>query len=68
MIRMTTINGVQTFTEICNSCKCHIADLTINDLLVKPKSLEGLTLTDSDGNEVTRTEPRAHCYCDHCHH
>ena len=66
MIKMTKINGVQTITEICDTCKCHIQNLSVNDVLVKPKSLSGVTLTDSDGKEVTRTEPRSKCYCENC--
>ena len=68
MIRMTVKNGVQTITEICDMCKCHIQNLTVNDIIVKPKSLEGVTVKDSDGKEVTRTEPRPKCYCEHCDH
>lgn len=68
MIRLTIKNGVQTITEVCDSCKCHIQNLTVNDILVKPKSLEGVTLKDSDGNEVTRKDARPKCYCEHCEH
>ncbi len=68
MIKVTKINGVQTITEVCDTCKCHIQNLTVNDILVKPASLSGVTLTDSDGQEVTRTEPRAKCYCEDCNH
>ena len=68
MIKLTIIDGVQTITEICDECKCHVQDLTINDIMVKGKTIEGLTLKDSDGKEVTRTEPRPKCYCEHCDH
>tara|TARA_Y100001963_G_scaffold143452_2_gene214372 strand:- start:1125 stop:1331 length:207 start_codon:yes stop_codon:yes gene_type:complete len=68
MIKITIINGVQTITEVCEECKCHIRDLTINDILVKSKELEGMTVTDSNGDEITRTEPREKCYCEHCNH
>ena len=66
MIKMTIINGVQTITEVCDTCKCHIRNLTVNDITVKDKTLTGVTLTDSDGIEVTRTEPRPKCYCEDC--
>jgi len=68
MIKVTKIDGVTTITEVCGTCKCHITDLSVNDILVKPASLNELTLTDSDGNEVTRTGPRDECYCDDCNH
>jgi hypothetical protein len=66
MIKMTVINGVQTLTEICDTCKCHIGDLTTNDIMVKDKSLTDVTVKDSGGNEITRTEPRPKCYCEDC--
>ena len=68
MIRLTNIKGVQTVTEICGTCKCHIKDLSVNDIIVKPASLNGVTLTGSDGNEITRTAPRPECYCKDCTH
>ena len=60
------IKGVQVITEICSTCKCHIRDLSVNDILIKPPALNGVTVTDSDGNEVTRTAPRSECYCEDC--
>ena len=67
MIRFTNKKGEsQSITEICDSCKRHIKNLTVNDILVKPKALANLTLTDSDGNEVTRTGPREKVYCEDC--
>tara|TARA_R110000851_G_scaffold48314_1_gene116872 strand:+ start:694 stop:900 length:207 start_codon:yes stop_codon:yes gene_type:complete len=66
MIKLTNINGVQVITEVCGTCKCHIKDLSVNDILIKPNELNGVTLTDSDGNEVTRTSPRPECHCEHC--
>ena len=68
MIKMTIIKGIQTITEICDTCKCHIQNLTIDDIMVKPAKLSGVTLKDSTGNEVTRTTPRPKCYCNHCNH
>jgi len=67
MIRFTNKKGEsQTITEICDSCKRHIQNLTVNDILIKPKALEGVTVKDSDGNEVTRTGPREKVYCEDC--
>ncbi len=68
MIKLTIKSGVQTITEVCEHCKCHIRDLSVNDILVKPRSLDGVTVKDSDGKEVTRTEARDKCYCEHCDH
>ena len=66
MIRLEVRGGVQTITEICETCKCHIRDLTIDDILVKKPS--DLTIKDSTGKEVTRTEAREKCYCEDCSH
>jgi len=72
MIKVAVIKGVQTITEICDTCKCHIQDLTVNDILVKRKTPlkvgfdQKVTITNSDDNEVTRTEPRPKCYCESC--
>ena len=43
-------------------------NLTIDDIMCKPKALSGVTVKDKKGNEVTRTEPREKCYCEHCSH
>ena len=64
MIKMTVIKGVQTLTEICDTCKCHIKDLTINDILVKGKT--DLIIKNDKGEEVTNTEPRPKIYCNAC--
>ena len=68
MIRLQLKNNQQIITEICDKCNCFIRDLRVNDILTKPKALEHVTVKDSDGNEVTRTEPREKCYCEHCDH
>ena len=68
MIRLTIKKGVQTLTEHCEHCKCKVRDLTVDDIMVKPKALSGLTVRDTKGNEVTRTGPRDKCYCEHCNH
>ena len=64
MIKLTIINGVQTLTEICDDCKCHIQNLTTDDILIKKDS--DLRIKDSRGNEVTRTTPRPKAYCHSC--
>jgi|TARA_R110000796_G_scaffold95918_1_gene201367 hypothetical protein len=58
-------SGKQTITEICEDCKCHVRNLSISDIIVKKTDL---ILKDEDGNEITRTEPRAKCYCENCDH
>ena len=35
MIRLEIKNGVQTITEVCDKCKCHVKNLTVDDILVK---------------------------------
>ena len=35
MIRLVIDNGVQTITERCDDCGCHVRNLTIDDILVK---------------------------------
>ena len=44
---------------------CHVRNLSISDIIVKKTDL---ILKDEDGNEITRTEPRAKCYCENCDH
>jgi translation initiation factor IF-1 len=66
MIRMTIKNGVQTLTEICDKCKCHVRNLTTDDILVKKKT--DLILKNSKGEVITNTKPRGKCYCEHCTH
>jgi hypothetical protein len=66
MIRMTVISGSQSITKVCNTCGCHMDDLTMDDILVKPKVGYGnITLRDSQGTEITRTElPNSLCNCE----
>tara|TARA_R100000700_G_C3053657_1_gene71744 strand:+ start:212 stop:448 length:237 start_codon:yes stop_codon:yes gene_type:complete len=62
-------NGNQTLTKVCNDCGCYLDDLTTDDILVKKAELSELTITDSQGNEVTRTElpdELCNCKCEHC--
>tara|TARA_R110001583_G_scaffold11926_18_gene53294 strand:+ start:101 stop:304 length:204 start_codon:yes stop_codon:yes gene_type:complete len=65
MIRLEIKNGVQTITEVCDDCKCHVNNLTLDDILVKGKT--DMTIKNSKGEEVTRTKlDRPNCKCDHC--
>jgi len=66
MIKMTIKNGVQTLTEICDTCKCHIQNLTTDDILVKRNT--DLTIRNSKGEEITTSSPRPKCYCEDCNH
>ncbi len=52
-------------------CKCHIEDLTVDDILVKPKwaNSDNMTFKYSNGQEITRTELPSNlktCTCDSC--
>ena len=64
MIRLTIKKGVQTITEICDTCKCHIRNLTTDDIMVKGNT--DLIIKNSKGEVITNTEPRSKCYCDSC--
>ena len=67
MIRLEIKNGVQKITEVCDKCKCHVNDLTIDDILVKGKT--DMIIKNSKGEEVTRTKlDRPECRCEHCQH
>ena len=64
-------NGTQTIKKVCNMCGCHIDDLEIEDILVKPKwaNSDNMTFKDKDGNEITRTELSSNlkeCKCETC--
>ena len=50
MIRLEIKNGVQKITEICDKCKCHVNDLTVDDILVKGKT--DMIIKNSKGEEV----------------
>ena len=58
MIKLVLSGGNQTITKVCNHCGCHIEDLQVEDILVKPKwaNSDNMTFRDKDGNEITRTE------------
>jgi hypothetical protein len=67
MVMVHVEGGVQTITEVCDDCKCHMRDLHVDDILVHPgQGFSGYTLTDSQDREITNTEPRAKCYCEEC--
>lgn len=68
MIQMTIggPNG-QRIREICDCCRCHVRDLTVDDIVVKGNT--DLIIRNSKGEEVTRKEhPHQTCLCDHCKH
>ena len=57
--------GSQKITELCDTCNCHVVDLTVDDILVKGDT--DLNIFDSQGNEVTRkTLDRPECKCEDC--
>ena len=67
MIKLVLSDGNQTITKICNNCKCHIEDLTTDDILVKGDT--DAIIKDSQGNVVTRTSlPNSLkvCQCEDC--
>ena len=35
MVHYEVRSGVHTITEVCEDCKCHVRDLTTDDILVK---------------------------------
>ena len=62
-------NGNQTLTKVWNICGCHIDNLTTDDIVVKKPDISDLTIKDSQGNEVTRTElptELTECKCEMC--
>ena len=65
MIRLVIKNGVQTLTEICDDCKCHVRNLTTDDIMVKGNT--DLIIKNSQGQEVTRKKHNhMTCKCEHC--
>lgn len=71
MIKLTLSGGNQVIQKVCNHCGCHIQDLQVEDILVKPKwaNSDNLTFSDKDGNEITRTElpdDLKECKCEDC--
>ena len=66
MIRLQINNGVQTITEVCDKCQCHVRNLSVDDILVKAKNSD-LIVKNSKGEVVTRTKlDRPECKCEHC--
>ena len=49
-------NKEQTITNVCNECGRKIKDLELQDIVVAPKPDMSLTLHDSEGKDITRTE------------
>lgn len=71
MIKLTLSGGNQVIQKVCNDCGCHIDDLEVEDILVKPKwaNSDNMTFNDKDGNEITRTElpdELCNCKCEEC--
>lgn len=69
MIRYEMKNGKQTITEICDTCKCHMKDLSIWDITIKEESYRDKMFNDGEAMEKGKiTEPRPKCYCKDCNH
>ena len=71
MIRLELTSKGQKISKVCNHCSCHISDLTVEDIIVKPKwaNSNNLTFKYKDGNEITRTELPSNlkeCQCENC--
>jgi hypothetical protein len=71
MIQVKFTSSGQQISKICNMCKCHIEDLKVEDILVKPKwaNSSNMTFKYENGEEITRTELPEElrtCSCDNC--
>ena len=65
MIRLQIRNGVQSITEVCDMCKCHVNNLTLDDILVKGDT--DAIIKNSKGEEITRKKhEHMSCKCEHC--
>ena len=65
MIRLHLTNGRQTITELCDECKCHVRDLTLDDIVVKKDT--DMRVFNSEGKEITREEhDHMTCKCEDC--
>jgi hypothetical protein len=63
VVKLVLSGGNQTITKVCNTCGCHLDDLTVEDIMVKKPS--DLIIKDKDGNEITRTKlPDSICNCE----
>ena len=58
MIKVKFTSSGQQISKVCNHCWCHIDDLVVEDILVKPKwaNSSNMTFKYSNGEEITRTE------------
>jgi|TARA_R100000030_G_C3160986_1_gene100760 hypothetical protein len=69
MIRLSIRNGVQSLSKRCDTCGCFVENINVDDIITKPKWANSDTMTfyDSQGNEITRTEPpNSSCQCNDC--
>ena len=57
MIKVKFTSSGQEITKVCNHCGCHIDNLQVEDILVKPKWADSTNMTFkySNGEEITRT-------------
>ena len=63
MVKLHISGSTQTITKVCNTCGCHLEDLTVEDIMVKSNT--SLIIKNKDGNEITRTElPDSICNCE----
>tara|TARA_R110001606_G_scaffold387555_1_gene552304 strand:- start:474 stop:680 length:207 start_codon:yes stop_codon:yes gene_type:complete len=63
MVKLVLSDGDQTLTKVCNTCGCHLGDLTVEDIMVKSNT--SLIIKNKDGNEITRTKlPDSICNCE----
>ena len=68
MIRYSSVKGKQTITEICDTCGCHMKELSIWDITIKKKDSYRDKMFNS-GKEMEKgkiSEPRPKCYCKEC--
>ena len=71
MIKVKFTSSGQEITKVCNHRGCHIDNLQIEDILVKPKWADSTNMTFkySNGDEITRTElpdDLKTCSCEMC--
>ena len=71
MIRVKFTSSGQQISKVCNHCGCHIDDLVVEDILVKPKwaNSSNMTFKKNNGEEITRTElpdDLKNCSCKKC--
>ena len=71
MIKVKFTSSGQEITKVCNHCGCHIDNLQVEDILVKPKwgDSTNMTFKYSNGEEITRTELPSDlkvCSCHNC--